>query len=208
MRGRQRDAGVALLEMLIALMIMAMLAAMTASAFGTFGRVLSSVTRGDNRVDWLLSQRQVQNWAQDRPNGFNQGMPIRLTGDKRSIQFQTTDRSGRYWQGALVTIEIRLENTQLIAVVTGQLSPTTKTETTNITLDQGPVSSLEMSYYGKHELDTGARWGTKWSSELHIPKLVKIEWQGPRGVSVPLILELGLTESQSFRSLSSLSPPG
>ncbi|MEP4310534.1 MAG: prepilin-type N-terminal cleavage/methylation domain-containing protein, partial [Lentilitoribacter sp.] len=64
MRGRQRDAGVALLEMLIALMIMAMLAAMTASAFGTFGRVLSSVTRGDNRVDWLLSQRQVQNWAQ------------------------------------------------------------------------------------------------------------------------------------------------
>lgn len=208
MMHRRSDTGIALLEMLIALMIMAMLAVMTAAAFGTFGRVLSTIGQSEGRLDWALSQRQVQIWAQDWPSGLDQGNPIAVNGDPMRLQFQTIDQSGRFWQGALITVLIEIEGAALVARVTGKPNASAVPETVKMILDQGPVSSVRMSYFGKHDLARPPHWKGEWRAAPRIPDLIKIEWQQPSGAAVPLILEPGITDHQTFRSLSSLSPPG
>jgi Tfp pilus assembly protein PilV len=64
---RNRRSGVALLEVLIALLIMAMSALAIAAALGTLGRTGALLTRQDDRLSQTIAVNRLQSWAEAIP---------------------------------------------------------------------------------------------------------------------------------------------
>ncbi|MEO9515423.1 MAG: prepilin-type N-terminal cleavage/methylation domain-containing protein [Paracoccaceae bacterium] len=204
---RIRDKGVSLLETMIALMVMAMLAVMIANAFGFQTRVLQRLGGTDVSVNNALNLRDLRRWLEDIPGGLNQGAPMEMQGAPTVFRFASVDVTGRFWQGAPISVELSVRNGALVAQASG-LNPDREPISFVSILASAPVQNVRIRYYGRHALDSEAQWKTEWTSAPRLPSLIRIDWERANAGQVPFVFEPGLTQNQSLRELTDLVPDG
>ena len=86
MSGRNRQSGVTLLETLIALLIMAMVAAILSSGFGTSVRSLNRSAEVASWVDQALARHDFRLWLEN-------ALPAPVPGDGRALSMTVSQAS-------------------------------------------------------------------------------------------------------------------
>lgn len=198
-RVRDPQSGVALLETMIALLVMAMAAVAIASTFAILGQVGTRAGEDQQRMDLLLAQNRLVSWAETIPPRLENTQDILLEGDARRLRFYSVDGSGTYAKEHAILIEVALAGSRI--------------EATPQVRDSRPlvlavdVKELNFQYWGKARQSDPADWHDRWNSAPFLPELIKVKWQDQAGFAqVPLLLEPSLQNRRSHRSLSTLVP--
>lgn len=207
MKRRNPNAAVSLLEVLIALMVMTMIAAIVASSIGFMGQVTGRIGTDAQAIELRLNERQLVRWLEDMPVSLTAIDQAVVSGTEQSVRFLTFDQSGQFWPGAPVEAKISWEDERLILEASGRAIASEDFISRASVVDIG-VRNLRISFYGATQVGENKSWISVWDAEQAIPDLIKIEWANATGPAVPLVVQPGLHAHQNLRSLSSLVPPG
>ena len=210
---RKQNAGLSQLEVLIGLFIMTLIAVLLAN-------VMNFTRLGYNRTaafkksgEYILAREDLRTWMSQMPlnaPGVQDGP--QFSGTLKSFSFRTWIESGVFNITSPVLVNIRIESIDeqptLVLEATGR-HPIEDREVVLKRPLSSNASNVSIRYYGVLEDDPVPQWRDKWFDTVHLPKLVKMEWDLNDGTAVPpLTLRPAIDEIQRFMSLSSLVPPG
>lgn len=188
---RNRRTGVALLDLMIALLVMGMTALAIAAALGTIGRTGASLTRQDAHLAEAIAVERVQSLAASIPPSLAPEGRVLLVGSHQALSFFTVMTG----QEQPIEVVISLDGNEIWA----ELKGTEREE--SLRLASG-VSDIRLYFWGEPHASAPAQWNTSWERQS-LPKLVKITWDHSNS-GVPILLEPGLVHSREYRSLKDL----
>lgn len=205
---RRSDAGIALLELMIALLAMAMMAVAIASILRTLGQGGQRIVAGQIQIELALSEDRVTRWAEGIPPELQVEGPL-LSGTSDRLTFHTIDTSGLVWPGAPLRVSIGLEPDGLVAQLVGRKNAGA-TESAHMPILLAPgASNVTIRYWGANDFASAPDWSSSWDAAPRLPLLIRIDWRWLDGrAAVPIILEPALASRYNIRSLSSPVPPG
>jgi type II secretory pathway pseudopilin PulG len=204
MTARNPRAGVTLLETLVGLLVMAMVAVLLSSAFGTNLRLLSRSQASAALVDQALARRDFRIWLEHALESPvpNVPRPI-LSGTSTELRFLSVPPGGQFWPGIATEVSFGPEAT---AIGTG----TTPDKATEIGLALAlapPGTLVALEYWGRATPDNSPEWRNQWDPDHGIPDLVRIAFLGDGLLPAPMVIRPAKAWRQSEMSLSSLVPP-
>lgn len=200
---RNTQAGSALLETMIALLVMAMIAVMMSGVMGSGVRVLArSAALGDD-VEQALHRRDTRLWLEHAIMQPVSGAPrAGFVGTQTGLKAQVIPPSGAFWPG-MVTI-LTLEYNSQVTAEGQDAAGRPVLRQMQLAPDGQKVSLL---YWGRRAANQDNTWYSDWPAEAALPSLVKITFVGPGRPVPPLTIRPAKAELQSEMSLSSLVPP-
>ena len=183
---RNRRAGVTLLEMLIALWVMAAAAVILSSSLGLTGRALQRVGAEAADVDALAARAVLRRWLEEMP------VAARLSGDATAMEFGALIDTPPLSAARVEGVRVAMDGTALRAVaadgaVVAELSA------------EGTLTGIR--YFGD-----GA-WREDWPGGA-LPEAIRIDYLDRGRVVPPLTVIPARRARQSEMSLSSPVPPG
>lgn len=212
---RHKARGVTLLEMLIALAVMAMLALTLASSYSAAGRFLARSTVMGQKAEAALARETLRRVTEAALTAPFPGKPARLwEGDGKHLRFVTEAEGEGFWPGEPVIATLG-------AGPSGawQLSLTGRGERHEAPLQRDwrlapPELGFTLRYFGVRQVGAEPQWHDAWAADDGLPRLVKLipEHSISKAAALgdlppPLILRPAYRRLQSERSLSSLVPP-
>ena len=194
MKRRNPQAGVTLLELLIALWVMAAAAVILSSTLGLAGRGLARVGAEAADVEAITARVVLRRWLEGMPVG------AQITGDGAGMTF-----------GALID-EPPLSAAQVTEVrVTGEGGAVRAMAGDGALVAElaGEGVLVAVAYYGSPGPGIAPGWREDWPPTAEaLPELVRIIYETEGRVAPPLTVIPARLERQSEMSLSSPSPPG
>lgn len=194
MRRRNSRAGVTLLELLIALWVMAAAALILASTLGLAGRALARVGAEAADVEAITARVVLRRWLEGMPLG------ARITGDGAGMTFGALIDEPPLSAARVTEVRITGEGGAVRAMAgDGALVAELAGEGVLVGLD----------YYGSPGPGIAPGWREDWPPTAEaLPELVRITYETDGRVAPPLTVIPARLERQSEMSLSSPSPPG
>lgn len=185
---RNPRAGVTLLEMLIALWVMAAAAVILSSSLGLTGRALARVGAEAADVDALAARAVLRRWLEEMPGA------ARLTGDANAMAFGALIDAPPLTAAQVEEVRILRDGAALRAVAGGGA----------VTAELSPDGALVgIRYFGD-----GA-WRDDWPAAMgRLPDALRIDYIDRGRVVPPLTVIPARRARQSEMSLSSPVPPG
>lgn len=185
---RKGRAGVTLLEMLIALWVMAAAAVILSSSLGLTGRALQRVGSESADVDALAARAVLRRWLEEMP------VAARLSGDARGMEFGALIDTPPLTAARVEAVRVMAEAGALRAVA-----------------GEGAVVaelSAEGELTGIRYLADGV-WREDWPAAMgRLPDALRIDYLDRGRVVPPLTVIPARRARQSEMSLSSPEPPG
>ncbi len=183
---RNARAGVTLLEMLIALWVMAAAAVILSSSLGLTGRALQRVGSEAADVDALAARAVLRRWLEEMP------VAARLSGDATGMEFGALIDAPPLTAARVERVRVAIDGAALRAVagdgaVVAELSA------------DGVLVGIR--YFG------GGAWRDDWAGTA-LPDAIRIEYLDRGRVVPPLTVIPARRARQSEMSLSSPVPPG
>ena len=200
---RSSQAGLTLLETMIALLIMAMIAAMFSGALGTGARVLvSGATLGTDLQD-ALGRRDLRTLLEHQleTSPPDDGRPL-FTGRADSLEALVLPSDPAYWPGVATVVVISPDAS---VTATGRDAEGREVARSFRLATEG--SRIDIAYWGRIAPDQLPAWYQDWPASAPPPDLVKITFSGPGRPLPPLAIRPSKAFVQSEMSLSSLVPP-
>jgi prepilin-type N-terminal cleavage/methylation domain-containing protein len=205
--------GFTLLEMLIALAVMAMIALTLGATFSAAGRLVVRSAEMSLRADAALARarlRQVVEQALTAP--FPGTAAVLFQGDATGFSFLTEAEAEGFWPGAPVQAALVAGPGGGLAL---HLSGRAEKDRAPLVQDwpiAPPGLSWEIGYFGARTAGAPLMWHRDWSPNDGLPRLVKLSPLAAAGAVLPdlpppLVLQPAKARLQSERSLSSLVPP-
>jgi hypothetical protein len=183
---------VTLLELLIALWVMAAAAMILASSLGMMGRALARVGGEVADVDRISARLTLRRWLEEMPQG------ARLIGDSGSVTFFTLIDTPPLTAAELVAVRVSGAGGAVRAeagVIGVDLAP------------QGQVTGIR--YFGAPGPGDRADWRADWpGTATALPDLIRLDYVEGDRVMPPLTVIPARKARQSEMSLSSPVPPG
>jgi type II secretory pathway pseudopilin PulG len=191
--GQQRStAGITLLELLLAIGIMAMIAVGLSTLFDTGGQVWRRVEANSSVADYAVNRNELRRHLE--------AMPV-VTIDVPLDQIFISEDSGfavqvnREGDPEWISVNASLPK---LGFVRSQVNHTLRPD----------VSRIEFSFYGRKSVRDVPAWHDNWRSAAILPILIKIEsWDTDGAANPPLTIQPGKRTRQMEISLSSLVPP-
>lgn len=204
---RDATAGISLLEMLVALAVMAFLAVLSVTTLEYSARSLSIAGGSSRSADIAVSRNTLRTWLERAL--FNASVAtnkLQLSGDKRGVTFTAVLDDGVIWPGEAATVELteaadHVISAKAVGLSEGERSPVTET----ITLS-GSGGAIKIEYFGSDPVDAYPDWHDRWATGLGLPKLLRLSISDAETIYPPLIIEPGKEFRQRESSLSSLLP--
>jgi hypothetical protein len=201
---RGRRTGSTLLETLIAVAIMAMTAALLSSYLGGYGLAVQRSTSVTSELNRALDRRDFRTLLEASfalvDLGTTQITPFR--GDKNRLEFGSYDAATQDLVKVVVSID---EENGVDAQVTGIGQSNLGQSRLLILGGKGTLG--EIAYFGNTVQNGGQLWSDSWSSDVLLPRLVRLTFFGERADIPLLTVWPAKTYSQREMSLSSLLPP-
>lgn len=192
MTRRNPRAGVTLLELLVALWVMAAAAMILASSLGLMGRALARVSGEATDVDHISARMTLRRWLEEMPAG------ARLVGDGGGVTFFTLIDTPPLTAADLVAVRVSGEDRAVRAVagaIVVEMAP------------QGQVTGIR--YFGAPGPADRAEWRDNWpETATALPDLIRLDYMNGDRVMPPLTVLPARKARQSEMSLSSPAPPG
>ncbi len=208
MSKRHLRAGVTLLEMLCALLLMAFVANALASSFGFYGGLLVRMEGFGREVETALARRTLRNWITSMP--LRDDDPDRgpaLTGSSRAFEARTWLETAEFWPGAPVEVSVELDTSGAVTVQATGLAEVTRAQIDRQMVLFVGIDDVSITYFGRSGEAPVFVWSDAWQARDRLPELVKIETISDGQWNIPILLKPGDRERQRFKSLSSLLPP-
>ena len=192
MTRRNPKAGVTLLELLIALWVMAAAALILASSLGLMGRALARVGGEATDLDRITSRVTLRRWLEEMPTG------ARLVGDAGSVTFFTLIDTPP------------LTAAELVAVRVSGAGGAVRAEAGAILVDLAPQGQVTgIRYFGAPGPADRAEWREIWpETATALPDLIRLDYVDGERAMPPLTVIPARKARQSEMSLSSPVPPG
>jgi Tfp pilus assembly protein PilV len=208
MRGRDRRAGVTLLETLIALVVMAFISIGLASGLGMGARVMSRSGDIALEVEEAMGRSELRRGlersiASPFPDQAGGG----LEGGASEVTFYGFPDDALFWPGNSVRFVVRSTRDRGITVELTGLSAADKRETKRILVIASPEAKILITYWGRARPDHQPAWHDTWSADAGLPDLLKFAFGEASPAIPPMVVRPGKFFSQSEMSLSSLLPP-
>ena len=185
---RNPRAGVTLLELLIALWVMAAAAVILSSSLGLTGRALARVGAEAADVDALAARAVLRRWLEEMPGA------ARLTGDATGMEFGAMIDAPPLTAARVEAVRLVQEGVALRAIAA-----------------EGAVAaelSADGALVGIRYFGDGA-WRDDWPAGMgRLPDAVRIDYIDRGRVVPPLTVIPARRARQSEMSLSSPVPPG
>ena len=197
MQRRNPRAGLTLLELMIALWVMAAAALILSSSLGLTGRALARVGSDAADIGPLTDRNRLRQWIESIPPGAT------LSGDSKTLSFTTLIDEPPLDMARLSDVQLALSDTTLRAVAgpTDEPALTATLSTTAI--------GLTIRYYGRPLPDGQSGWHDTWpATAVALPDLIRIDYPSDLTPAPPLSVIPALSSRQSEISLSSPEPPG
>ena len=189
MRRRDPRAGVTLLELLIALWVMAAAAMILASSMGMIGRGLARVGFDAADVEQITARATLRRWLEDMPEGAG------LVGDAQGIRFATLIEGAELAGGKLVEVRVTGAEGQVRAV---------SGDGTAVARLSGDGVVTGIRYWGAPGIGAAPRWRDDWPEGAEaLPGLVRIEYLDAGREIPPLTVVPARIARQSEMSASS-----
>lgn len=215
MSGGERHSarGVTLLEMLIALAVMAMLALTLASSYSAAGRFLARSSEMGRQAEAALTRDALRRLAEGALTAPFPDETARLwEGDGTGLRFLTEAEGEGFWPGVpvIATLGPGPDATwQLTLSGQGEASGQALLRTYPL----APAGfRFTLRYFGARTAGAAPQWHDEWGASDGLPRLVKLipestREEGADDLPPPIILRPAYARLQSERSLSSLVPP-
>lgn len=197
MQRRNPRAGLTLLELMIALWVMAAAALILSSSLGLTGRALARVGSDAADIGPLTDRNRLRQWIESIPPGAT------LSGDSQTLSFSTLIDEPPLDMARLSDVQLALSDTTLRAVAgpTDEPALTATLSTTAI--------GLTIRYYGSPLPNGQSGWHATWpATAVALPDLIRIDYLSDLTPAPPLSVIPALSSRQSEISLSSPEPPG
>jgi hypothetical protein len=196
-----------LLEVMVAMALMAFIALIIASGIGTSVRVLtrSSIIGAD--IEAAVNRKHLRVWIEQASQSAFPGKAYSgLSGSATELMVEVMPLDGLFWAGEpmIATVSSSEDGTIVVRAV-GSADRNRK-----LTLElglSGIDAGLSISYYGRTSPDTYPRWQSEWKAEFGLPQLVKLVATGDDAKFPPLVIRPAKIYLQREMSLSSLLPP-
>lgn len=191
---RNPRAGVTLLELLIALWVMAAAALILSSSLGLMGRALARVGGEATDVDRIAARVTLRRWLEEMPVG------ARMAGDAGGVTFFTLIDRPPLTAAELVAVRVSGEGGAVRAEAGAGA----------IAVDLAPAGVVTgLRYFGAPGPADRAEWRTDWpETATALPDLIRLEYTDGQRVMPPLTVIPARQARQSEMSLSSPVPPG
>lgn len=191
---RNPRAGVTLLELLIALWVMAAAAVILASTLGLAGRALARVGAEAADVQAITARVVLRRWLEGMPLG------ARIVGDAGGMTFGALIDEPPLSAARVTEVRVMDADGAVIAVAgDGAL-------VAELAADGVLVA---VAYHGSPGPGIASGWRRDWPATAEaLPDLVRITYETEGRVAPPLTVIPARLERQSEMSLSSPSPPG
>lgn len=205
---RANQAGISLLETMIALAMMAMIAVILSSGLGSSARVLVSSSEVTKKVEVMLARRDLRLWMEA---ALATPFPGQSSGDfigtNGSLSFSFVSESGEFWPGDPVEVAVQVNpNGAIELIARGSLNATHEQRMLSQLLTQTPAR-LSIEYFGRTKPEERLSWLDQWPMGAGVPELVRITVEGEYIHEPPLTIRPRKAILQSEMSLSSLLPP-
>jgi prepilin-type N-terminal cleavage/methylation domain-containing protein len=198
MRRRDPRAGLTLLELLLALSVMAGLAVAAATTLGITARAIDWSARGGPEVERLQARATLRRWIEAMPPD------ALLAGDAAQLRFQTFVEGEGFGPGVLALVEVAATPDGVTALA--RLPEAPEGPSLRLTLSE-TGDGMGLRYYGQPGAGAPA-WTESWPRPDMLPLLLRLDYRLSEGPAPPLTARPALTARQSEISLSSLLPPG
>ena len=195
---RSSNSGVSQLEMMIALIIMALIAVLLANVLDFNRQVLERSTGWSRETTHHLARQDLRNLIED--------LPIRYGDYDARHFFEGTDRSMTFRLAENDASD--KEELFSLTLTSGTLAVTPPSKSIAHPVLSKATENLLISYFGRVAGEPDKRWHTAWSDPTFLPDLIKIEWDQDSQPAPPLTLLPAKLARQRYISLSSLVPPG
>jgi Tfp pilus assembly protein PilV len=194
MTTRNPRAGVTLLELLIALWVMAAAALILASSLGLMGRSLARVGSEAADVDRIAARVTLRRWLEDMPAA------ARLTGDASAVTFFTLIDSPPLTAAELVEVRVSGDDGAVRA----------RAQAGAVQVDLSPAGGISsIRYYGAPGVADRSAWRDDWPvTATALPDLIRIDYADGARPMPPLTVIPARKAGQIEMSLSSPVPPG
>lgn len=197
--GRNPQAGVTLLELLISLWVMAAAALILSSSLGLLGRMLDRVGTEWNETDFLIDRLTLRRWIEAMPP------TALLTGGPDRVNFTTLVDEHPLSVASPAMVRLSQGSEGVVAV----LSDAEIEEGPQVRrLRLSPNGALSIRYFGVASLGAEPAWTDVWPPEAGLPGLIRIEYRIGVRPTPPMTAIPALRAHQSEMSLSSPVPPG
>lgn len=183
---RNGRAGVTLLEMLIALWVMAAAAVILSSSLGLTGRALQRVGSEAADVDALAARVVLRRWLEEMP------VAARLTGDAAGMEFGALIDVPPLTAARVETVRFGMDGSALRAVAGDGAVVAELSDDASLTV---------IRYFGE------GVWREEWTAGS-LPEAIRIEYLDRGRIVPPLTVIPARRARQSEISLSSPVPPG
>ena len=197
---RDPRAGLSLLELLLALALMASLALILATSFDIIGRALQRLDPARAATLPLLERGTLRRWIEAMPREVT----LRVEGD--SLTFETLIDDGQFWPGVLATVTLARAGDALVATAVSPDAPGHPGQTRALVLSHA-VSDIGLEVLPLAE-GAAAGWQADWPVGPVLPDLVRITYDIAGRATPPLIVMPARDARHSVMSLSSPLPPG
>lgn len=208
---RQRNSGVSLLEMLIALAIMSLIAVMATSSMDTISRFILRTRGADDLVLRALNRDELRRWIERAIEDRSGSLPrYAVTGDRSYLRIGAILDDGYFWPGESTEVEIAVRQEgpeeQVFALARG-IADLDRSEITRDLELSSFGGRLSVDFFGRKPEEDQARWHTSWKGDEGMPDLLRISISDAERNYPPLYISPGRTFRQREMSLSSLLPP-
>jgi general secretion pathway protein J len=174
---KRSEAGFTLVELLVALALLALIAVYLAAAFGTGRRVWDMRARIDDQDAVTATReflrRQIDAAWPAMETTSSGALRLKFAGHPDALRFVTHFDGSANWAG-LYDLELRRDKGELI--VSGDLSRPDASSTRarfDRTLLAG-IADIRFAYFGRGEGDAEAIWHMEWPAENGLPRLVRV----------------------------------
>lgn len=203
MRHRNAQSGTALLETMMALLVMALMATALATTLGSGVRVFARSGVLSEELALALARRDLRYWLDHAMNAPVPGdaRPL-FVGRSDGFDALTLPPDGPFWPGWATGLTLAPDG-ELLA--RGQ-DPSGNSQIMQLRI--APEGQwISVRYWGRMHLDHSPGWRADWPTSDILPILVQIRFLGPGRALPPLTLRPTRAVLQSEMSLSSLLPP-
>ena len=175
-RNSSAKSGLSLVELLVALALMALLAAGLAGAFGIGVRVFDRAQQLDRSWPEIAARRQLRNYLmQAMPSNRQTVFPSQFTGTARRFEFVTLADAPYAPDSAALRVSVIHESGLLTLSVTALDDDGAAQRTWSQTLSEN-LNDVTIRYMSSSE--TGPTWRTDWQAQQALPLLIDITAEG------------------------------
>lgn len=176
---RARQGGMALLDMLVSLAVMALIGLSLAALFGLVARSGSALTLRATQGQWLADRLTLRRWIEEAPSG------ARLWGTDGAMWLETV-LDTPFNPAAMARIRIALDEDGTVEAEAEQAATRQ-----NLTLGGGGMT-VTIDYYGSPIPGAPAAWHGVWPPSAALPDLVRIRYADRSRTYPPLTVRPAL----------------